>query len=118
MGLLPTISAPTLIIHGSDDVLNPTGNAYLLRECIPGAEVYIVAGGRHGSFHEFREEAREIGALPSEFLQASSDRCSFLIGIKRSPLSKASVPWVAEVAHVAEATRDGEAESGGDYTPE
>ena len=58
--LLPTISAPTLVIHGSEDVVNPTANAYLLADRIPGAELYIVSGGRHGYFIEFREEASRI----------------------------------------------------------
>jgi 3-oxoadipate enol-lactonase len=58
--LLPTIKAPTLVIHGSDDQLNPTANAYLLAERIPGAELYIVEGGRHGYFVEFREEASRV----------------------------------------------------------
>ncbi len=55
--LLPTIKAPTLVIHGSEDVINPTANAPLLVSRIPDAELYIVAGGRHGYFIEFREEA-------------------------------------------------------------
>lgn len=58
--LLPTISAPTLVIHGSDDKVNPTANAYLLAERIPHAELYIVKGGRHGYFLEFREEANRV----------------------------------------------------------
>ena len=58
--LLPTISAPTLVIHGSEDVVNPTANAYLLAERIPNAELSIVEGGRHGYFIEFREEASRV----------------------------------------------------------
>lgn len=58
--LLPTIKAPTLVIHGSDDEVNPTANAYLLAERIPHAELYIVESGRHGYFIEFREEASRV----------------------------------------------------------
>ena len=58
--LLPTINSPTLVIHGSDDLVNPTANAYLLAERIPGAELYIVEGGRHGYLVEFREEASRV----------------------------------------------------------
>ncbi len=58
--LLPTITAPTLVIHGSDDSVNPTANAYLLAERIPNAELYIVEGGRHGYFIEFREESNRV----------------------------------------------------------
>jgi 3-oxoadipate enol-lactonase len=55
--LLPTIEAPTLVIHGDADVLNPTANAPLLAARIPGAELRLIAGGRHGFFEEFRQDA-------------------------------------------------------------
>ena len=58
--LLPTIKAPTLVIHGSEDRVAPPANAYLLAERIPHAELYIVNGGRHGYFVEFREEASRV----------------------------------------------------------
>jgi pimeloyl-ACP methyl ester carboxylesterase len=58
--LLPTIIAPTLVIHGSEDQVNVTANAYLLAERIPGAEIYIVEGGRHLYFIEFRQEASRV----------------------------------------------------------
>jgi len=63
--LLPTIKAPTLVIHGSNDQVNMTANAPLLAERIPGAELSIVEGGRHMFFLEFREEA---GRVVKEFL--------------------------------------------------
>ena len=63
--LLPTIRNPTLVIHGSEDQLNPTANAYLLAEHIPGAELYMIEGGRHFYPQEFREEA---GRVVREFL--------------------------------------------------
>ena len=58
--LLPTIKAPTLVIHGSEDLLNPTENAFLLAKRIQGAELHIVQGGRHGYHNEFREEATRV----------------------------------------------------------
>lgn len=58
--LLPTITAPTLVIHGSDDLMNMTANAPLLAERIPGAELYIVQGGRHLFFVEFQEESSRV----------------------------------------------------------
>jgi pimeloyl-ACP methyl ester carboxylesterase len=58
--LLPTMSSPTLVIHGSEDQLNPTANAYLLAERIPGAELSLVKGGRHGYLAEFREEISRV----------------------------------------------------------
>jgi pimeloyl-ACP methyl ester carboxylesterase len=58
--MLPTITAPTLVIHGTNDWINPTANAALLAGHIPGAELHMVEGGRHGYFIEFREEASAI----------------------------------------------------------
>ncbi|MDE3078134.1 MAG: alpha/beta fold hydrolase [Chloroflexota bacterium] len=58
--LLPSIKAPTLVIHGSDDVVNPTANAQLLADRIPGAELHLVASARHGFFVEFHEEAARV----------------------------------------------------------
>lgn len=57
---LPTITSPTLVIHGSNDQVNPTGNAPLLAERIPGAELYVLQDGRHLFFVEFREEASRV----------------------------------------------------------
>jgi len=57
---LPEISAPTLVIHGDDDRVNVTANAPLLAGRIPGAELHLVAGGRHGYFEEFRPEASSV----------------------------------------------------------
>jgi pimeloyl-ACP methyl ester carboxylesterase len=58
--LLPGLKPPVLVIHGDEDYINVTANAYLLHERIPGAELHIVKGGRHGYFIEYREEASRI----------------------------------------------------------
>ncbi len=44
--LLPGVSAPTLVVHGSDDLLNPAANAPLLANRIPGAQLQPVGDGR------------------------------------------------------------------------
>lgn len=62
---LPHISAPTLVLHGTDDRLNPTANAPLLAERIPGARLHLLPGARHAYFHEFRATA---GPLVLDFL--------------------------------------------------
>jgi 3-oxoadipate enol-lactonase len=58
--LLPTMRAPTLVIHGSEDQRVPTANAFLLASLIPGAELSIIKGGRHAYLDEFREEASRV----------------------------------------------------------
>ena len=57
---LPEITAHTLVIHGTEDRINPTANAALLAGRIPGAEMHMLEGGRHGYFIEFREEASAV----------------------------------------------------------
>jgi pimeloyl-ACP methyl ester carboxylesterase len=58
--LLPSIQAPTLIIHGTNDRVNMTANSPLLAERIPNAELRLIEGGRHAFIEEFREETTPI----------------------------------------------------------
>jgi pimeloyl-ACP methyl ester carboxylesterase len=57
---LPGIAAPTLVVHGADDLLNPTANAPLLADRIPGARLHLIAGARHAYFEEFHAEATPL----------------------------------------------------------
>jgi pimeloyl-ACP methyl ester carboxylesterase len=54
--LLPRIQTPTLVIHGTGDLMTPAANARLLAERIPVAALRLHEGGRHGFFEEFRED--------------------------------------------------------------
>ncbi|GAA1609399.1 alpha/beta hydrolase [Kribbella sancticallisti] len=65
---LPQIKAPTLILHGSDDVFSPAANAEVLAGRIPTAQVHVIAGARHAYFHEFQATA---SPLVSDFLENS-----------------------------------------------
>ena len=47
---LEHIEAPTLVVHGSDDEVNPAANAHLLVQRIAGEQLYLIPGGRHGYF--------------------------------------------------------------------
>ncbi|SES35202.1 Pimeloyl-ACP methyl ester carboxylesterase [Streptomyces sp. yr375] len=58
--LLPDIGAPTLVVHGTDDLLNPTANAPLLADRIPGARLHLIPGARHAYFEEFRTVASPL----------------------------------------------------------
>jgi pimeloyl-ACP methyl ester carboxylesterase len=55
--LLPSIKNPVLVIHGGADEVNPTANAYLLADRVPGAELLVIEGARHGYFIERRDVA-------------------------------------------------------------
>ncbi|GIW13483.1 MAG: alpha/beta hydrolase [Tepidiforma sp.] len=68
---LTEIRAPVLVIHGTQDRINPTANAELLARRIPGAELQYIEGGRHGYFIEYREAA---GAAVMGFLERHTTR--------------------------------------------
>jgi pimeloyl-ACP methyl ester carboxylesterase len=63
--LLPDIGAPTLVLHGSHDLLTPTANAHLLADRIPHARLHLIPEARHAYFEEFRSRA---GPLVLDFL--------------------------------------------------
>jgi pimeloyl-ACP methyl ester carboxylesterase len=58
--LLPAIKAPTLILHGSADLMNVAANAPLLAKRIPGAELHLLDGARHAYFWEYRPAASQV----------------------------------------------------------
>ncbi|MET9227943.1 alpha/beta fold hydrolase [Lentzea sp. NPDC003310] len=58
--VLPSITAPTLVVHGTDDIFNPTANAPLIASRIPGARMHLIEGARHGYFEEFASEATPL----------------------------------------------------------
>jgi pimeloyl-ACP methyl ester carboxylesterase len=64
---LPGITAPTLVLHGTDDVFNPVANAPLIAGRVPGARLHLIPGARHAYFEEFRAVA---GPLVVDFLCA------------------------------------------------
>ncbi|OLR93550.1 alpha/beta fold hydrolase [Actinokineospora bangkokensis] len=58
--VLPDIAAPTLVLHGSDDLMAPVANARLLAERIPGAVAHVFPGARHAYFDECAPEASRV----------------------------------------------------------
>lgn len=50
--VIGAITAPTLILHGADDLLCPVGNAEILAELIPAADLRIFPDMRHGYYLE------------------------------------------------------------------
>jgi 3-oxoadipate enol-lactonase len=45
---LTSITAPTLVVVGSQDVLTPIGDSELIHSLVPGAELVILSGAAHG----------------------------------------------------------------------
>lgn len=49
---LPNVSAPTLAVVGSQDILTPLADSEEIVSLIPGAELAVVGGGAHGFMFE------------------------------------------------------------------
>lgn len=66
---LPSITAPTLVMHGSEDAVMPLANARLLAERIPGARLVVFDGAGHLFFHE---QPERTAAVVEEFVRGVS----------------------------------------------
>jgi 3-oxoadipate enol-lactonase len=57
---LGEITAPTLVVHGTEDEMLPVANAYAIAERIPGARLEIFDGVGHLFFWEEPERSAEL----------------------------------------------------------
>ncbi|RQG94009.1 alpha/beta fold hydrolase [Natrarchaeobius chitinivorans] len=63
---LERIRVPTLVLHGTNDRVVPSGNALLLEEAIPDARLELIEGGSH---YFFLEESERTNELLNSFLE-------------------------------------------------
>ena len=52
---LKDIRQPTLIVQGSNDVIIPTVNSYLLQQNLPNGQLVLYPDANHGSFYQYPE---------------------------------------------------------------
>ncbi len=52
---LGKIHQPTLVVQGSNDVIIPTQNSYVLQQNLPDAQLIIFPDANHGSFYQYPE---------------------------------------------------------------
>lgn len=52
---LKDIRLPTLIVQGSNDVIIPTMNSYVLQQKLPNAQLILYPDANHGSFFQYPE---------------------------------------------------------------
>lgn len=54
-GRLQDLRLPTLIVQGSNDVIIPTMNSYVLQQKLPNAQLILYPDANHGSFYQYPE---------------------------------------------------------------
>lgn len=59
-GRLGEIEAPTLILHGSEDMMLPVENAHMIARLMPSAKLEIVEGAGHLFFWEQPQRAADL----------------------------------------------------------
>lgn len=64
---LPQVKAPTMVITGTSDLLVPDANSDIIKERIPGAQIYKIPGAGHVFFWEAPEDT---AAAVTQFLSA------------------------------------------------
>jgi pimeloyl-ACP methyl ester carboxylesterase len=52
---LKTIKQPTLVVNGSNDVVMPTVNSFIMQQNIPYAELIVYPDSNHGAHHQYPE---------------------------------------------------------------
>jgi 3-oxoadipate enol-lactonase len=65
---LSTITAPTMVIVGNQDILTPRGDSEEIAERIPNAELVVISGAAHGLM---MEHSSTFNRILIEFLQRS-----------------------------------------------
>jgi pimeloyl-ACP methyl ester carboxylesterase len=57
---LSSITKPTLVITGSEDITSPPANSILMAEKIPGAWLVQIKGGSHGVMFQYHQQFASI----------------------------------------------------------
>ena len=66
---LHTITVPTLVIVGNQDILTPRGDSEEIADRIPGAELVVISGAAHGFMVE---HASTFNKILKDFLHRAS----------------------------------------------
>ena len=64
---LKTIKQPTLVVNGSNDVIMPTVNSFIMQQDMPYAQLIVYPDSNHGAHHQYPEPfVRHVSIFLSE----------------------------------------------------
>ena len=94
-GRLAAVAVPTLVMHGTDDMVTPFENARILAKQIPGAQLRAFEGCGHLFFHERPAETARVVSehlrrAAASAVQTSSETSSGASSITSSGASSSS----------------------------
>src|SRR3979409_1639004 len=73
---LKTIKQPTLVVNGSNDVLTPTINSFIMEQNIPNAQLIIYPDSNHGAHHQYPELFVEHAPLFLNAVPTTKEGCT------------------------------------------
>lgn len=60
LGRLATVTTPTLVVHGDEDLMLPVANGRMIAEAIPGARLEVLEGAGHMFWWERPQESAAL----------------------------------------------------------
>ena len=73
---LKTIKQPTLVVNGSNDVIMPTVNSFIMQQNMPNAQLIIYPDSNHGAHHQYPELFVEHATLFLNAVTTTKEGCT------------------------------------------
>ena len=72
--ILKTIKQPTVVVNGSNDVIMPSVNSFIMQQNMPNAQLIIYPDSNHGA-HHILPRSFSLNTLETLFLRRVTTAC-------------------------------------------